>query len=324
EHNLKDISLEIPLGKFVVITGVSGSGKSTLMYDILYANYQRSRGRAVQDVGRVEQIDGWGHVADLLLVDQSPIGRTSRSNPVTYVKAFDPIRKIFAGTREAKIRRLNAGHFSFNVTGGRCEKCEGGGTTKIEMHFLADIYITCDACGGSRYQSHILEIKYRGKNIREVLDLTIDQSLEFFKTEPRICDSLSILSQVGLGYLKLGQSATTLSGGEAQRLKLAAELSGATRDNLLYLFDEPTTGLHYYDIAFLLTAFETLLKRGHSICVIEHNMEIIKCADYVIDLGPEGGEGGGEVVYAGPFQGLLKEPRSHTGYAFRKYLQNQN
>ncbi|MBI4372423.1 MAG: excinuclease ABC subunit UvrA [Candidatus Omnitrophica bacterium] len=329
EHNLKNISLEIPLGQFVVITGVSGSGKSTLMYDILYANYQRWRGRSVQDVGRVGRIDGWNEIGDLLLIDQSPIGRTSRSNPVTYVKAFDQIRKVFASTRDAKAHRLSAGHFSFNVPGGRCEKCEGAGVTKIEMHFLADIYITCEACGGSRYQSRILEMKYRGKNIRGVLDMTIDQALEFFsakggsaadgKEEPKICNSLAILSRVGLGYLALGQSATTLSGGEAQRLKLAAELSAAKRDHLLYLFDEPTTGLHYYDITYLLAAFETLLNAGHSICVIEHNMEVIKCADYVIDLGPEGGEGGGEVVYAGPLEGLFKAPRSHTGNALQKY-----
>lgn len=323
EHNLKGISLEIPLHQFVVITGVSGSGKSTLMYDILYANYLRWRGRSVQEVGRVSAIEGWGEVQDLLLIDQSPIGRTPRSNPVTYVKAFDQIRKVFAQTREAKMRRLTPGHFSFNVPGGRCEKCEGGGAEKIEMHFLADIFITCEACGGSRFQSSILEVKYRGKNIREVLEMTIEEALDFFKDEPKICNPLSILKQVGLGYLRLGQSATTLSGGEAQRLKLASELSRATHDNLLYLFDEPTTGLHYYDIAALLSAFETLLKRGHSLCVIEHNMEVIKCADYVVDLGPEGGEHGGEVVYAGPLEGLLKEPRSHTGIALKKYLAYQ-
>ncbi len=323
EHNLKGISLKIPLYQFVVITGVSGSGKSTLMYDILYANYLRWRGRSVQDVGRVSAIEGWEQVQDLLLIDQSPIGRTPRSNPVTYVKAFDQIRKVFAGTREAKARRLTASHFSFNVPGGRCEKCEGDGTAKIEMHFLADIYITCEACGGSRFQSSILEIRYRSKNIRDVLETTVDEALDFFKDEPRICGPLSILSQVGLGYLRLGQAATTLSGGEAQRLKLASELSSTTHDNLLYLFDEPTTGLHYYDIAALLLAFETLLKRGHSLCVIEHNMEIIKCADYIIDLGPEGGDRGGEVVYAGPLEGLLKERRSHTGIALKKYLSHQ-
>ncbi|MBI1977909.1 MAG: excinuclease ABC subunit UvrA [Candidatus Omnitrophica bacterium] len=341
EHNLKDIAVEIPLHQLVVITGVSGSGKSTLMYDVLYGNYERWCGRPIQDVGQVKTIDGWDEVQDLLLMDQSPIGRTPRSNPVTYIKAFDHIRKVFAQTQDARSRRLTAGHFSFNVPGGRCEKCEGGGIEKIEMHFLADIHITCEACGGSRYQSKILEVKYRGKTIRDVLDMTIDEALDFFsagggKDEPKICGSLNILTQVGLGYLRLGQSATTLSGGEAQRLKLAAELARGGRGGplcppdkttgahrgapLLYLFDEPTTGLHYYDIAMLLSAFETLLKRGHSICVIEHNMEVIKCADYVIDLGPEGGEEGGEVIYQGPLKGLLEVPCSYTGTALKKYL----
>ena len=345
-HNLKEISVEIPLQQFVVITGVSGSGKSTFLYDILYANYQRFRGRPAQDIGKVDKIEGFKNIQDTLLVDQSPIGKTPRSNPVTYVKAFDQIRKIFARTKEAKMRHLEPGHFSFNVPGGRCEQCEGAGVEKIEMHFLADMYVTCEACGGSRYQPHILEIRYQGKNIRDVLDITIEEALIFFSAEggsasrqesrrgspsaaggkggEKICESLSILSQVGLGYLRLGQAAPTLSGGEAQRLKLAAELSHAASENLLYLFDEPTTGLHYYDIAFLLSAFETLLNRGHSVCVIEHNMEVIKCADYVIDLGPEGGESGGEVIYAGSVDGLLKEPRSHTGRALRGYLERNH
>ncbi len=320
EHNLKGISVKIPLNQFVVITGVSGSGKSTLVYDILYGNYQRFRGRPIQDVGKVGKIEGFNHIKDLLLIDQSPIGRTPRSNPVTYIKAFDHIRKIFAQTRDAKLHGLTASHFSFNVPGGRCEKCEGEGAVKVEMHFLADIFVTCEACGGSRYQSHILDVRYRGKNIQEVLNLTVDEAIDFFRDENKLKNSLSILAQVGLGYLRLGQPATTLSGGEAQRLKLAAELSHGEGDNLLYLFDEPTTGLHYYDITFLLTAFETLLARGHSLCVIEHNMEIIKCADYVIDLGPEGGSGGGEVIYQGPLTGLLKTSHSHTGRALKNYL----
>ncbi|MBI4368242.1 MAG: excinuclease ABC subunit UvrA [Candidatus Omnitrophica bacterium] len=322
EHNLKDIQVEIPLHQLVVITGVSGSGKSTLMYDVLYGNYERWRGRPIQDVGRVERIEGWNQVRDLLFIDQSPIGRTPRSNPVTYVKAFDPIRRVFSRTREAKARRMSPSHFSFNVPGGRCEKCEGAGTEKIEMHFLADIYVTCEVCGGSRYQPGVLEIQYHGRNIRDVLEMTVEEATEFFREEPKIGNSLSILLAVGLGYLRLGQSAPTLSGGEAQRLKLAYELSKQANDNLFYLFDEPTTGLHYYDIAFLLRAFETLLERGHSICVIEHNMEVIKCADYIIDLGPEGGEDGGAVVYQGPLDGLLKEKRSHTGAALKKYLAN--
>lgn len=320
-HNLKRISVQIPLNQFVVITGVSGSGKSTLMYDVLYGNYRRFRGRPVQDIGKVDGIDGFQHIKDMLLIDQSPIGRTPRSNPVTYVKAFDFIRRIFSQTRNAKLKGLTASHFSFNVPGGRCEQCEGAGAVKVEMHFLADIFVTCEQCSGSRYQSHVLEIEVRGKNIRDVLNLTIDEALDFFRDEAKLKNALSVLSQVGLGYLRLGQSATTLSGGEAQRLKLAAELSVRQKDDqLLYLFDEPTTGLHYYDITFLLNAFDTLLARGHSVCVIEHNMEVIKCADYVIDLGPEGGEAGGEVVYQGTLKGLMKTPASHTGRALKSYL----
>ncbi len=320
EHNLKNISVQIPLNQFVVISGVSGSGKSTLLYDVLYGNYQRFRGRPVQDIGKVGKIEGFSHVKDLLLIDQSPIGRTPRSNPVTYMKSFDHIRKVFAATRDAKLRGLTPSHFSFNVPGGRCEKCEGAGAVKVEMHFLADIFVTCEACGGSRYQSQVLEVQCHGKNIRDVLNLTVEEAIDFFRDEIKLKKSLSILVQVGLGYLRLGQAATTLSGGEAQRLKLAFELSHAQDENLLYLFDEPTTGLHYYDITFLLTAFETLLARGHSLCVIEHNMEIIKCADYVIDLGPEGGDAGGEVVYQGALKGLLKEGRSLTGQALKGYL----
>ncbi|OGX06187.1 MAG: excinuclease ABC subunit A [Omnitrophica bacterium RIFCSPLOWO2_12_FULL_50_11] len=327
EHNLKGISVKIPLHCFTVVTGVSGSGKSTLMYDVLYANYLRWLGRSVQEVGAVERIDGWDGVDDVLLIDQSPIGRTPRSNPVTYVKAFDPIRKLFSSTSDARKRKLSAGYFSFNVPGGRCDQCQGEGVQKIEMHFLADLYVTCEACSGTRYQAQVLDVRYRGKNIREVLDLTVDEALEFFKDQPKATDPLSVVAQVGLGHLRLGQSATTLSGGEAQRLKLASELvHGRQHDGrpqgapLLYLFDEPTTGLHYYDIASLLSAFETLLARGHAICVIEHNLEVIKCADYVIDLGPEGGDQGGRVVYEGPLQGILKVEESHTGAALKRYL----
>ena len=322
EHNLKRISIGIPLHRFTVITGISGSGKSTLMYNVLYANYLRWRGRAVQDVGRVERIDGWDQIRDVLLIDQSPIGRTPRSNPVTYMKAFDPIRKLFASTSDARRRKLDAGHFSFNVPGGRCDQCQGEGVQKIEMHFLADIEVTCEACGGSRYQERILDVRYHERNIRQVLDLTVDDALDFFKDQPTVTNPLLILAEVGLGHLRLGQAATTLSGGEAQRLKLASELSRGSKegDNILYLFDEPTTGLHYYDIAKLLSAFETLVARGHSICVIEHNLEVIQCADYVIDLGPEGGDQGGHVVYEGPLQGILKVEESHTGVALRKHF----
>lgn len=323
EHNLKHISVEIPLEGLTVITGVSGSGKSTLMYDVLYANYLKWRGRAVQDVGQVGSIEGFEAVEDMLMIDQSPIGRTPRSNPVTYMKAFDEIRKIYSETREAKRNGFTPGHFSFNGAHGRCEKCEGAGMQKIEMHFLADIYIICETCGGTRYQSHVLEVRYKDKNIHEVLSMTVGEALHFFEDRPRACAPLAILTEVGLGHLRLGQPASTLSGGEAQRLKLASELvhggdSWVTKP-LFYLFDEPTTGLHYYDIQSLIRSFERLLERGHAVCLIEHNMEVIKCADYVIDLGPEGGEAGGELLYAGTLQGLLEIDRSQTAQALQRY-----
>jgi excinuclease ABC subunit A len=322
EHNLKDIRVEIPLGQFVVVTGVSGSGKSTLIHNCLYGNFLRKRGRSVQDVGCIRKIAGWEHLADMSLIDQSPVGRSPRSNPVTYLKAFDDIRKCFSGTRDAKLRRLSSGDFSFNVPGGRCPVCEGDGKIKVEMHFLADVYIECEACSGTRYQPHILEVKYREKNIHEVLNLSVDEAFEFFGGEERLLAKLDILRKVGLNYLRLGQSSLTLSRGEAQRLKLAAELMGENRTggNVLYIFDEPTTGLHYHDIQFLMNAFAELLERGNSLVVIEHNMEVIKCADHLIDLGPEGGEQGGEVVYQGPLKGILKAHRSYTGQFLRKYF----
>ncbi len=319
-HNLKDISLKIPLHRLVVLTGVSGSGKSTLLYDILYANYERFRGRPISEVGLTRQTDGFHLISDMVLIDQSPIGRTPRSNPATYLKVFDDVRAAFAKTKDAKAKKLQAGLFSFNVPGGRCERCEGAGFLKVEMHFLADVFVTCESCQGTRYQNHVLDIRYHGKNIHEVLQLTIDEAVRFFSTEERIVQKLSILVDMGLGYLRLGQSATTLSSGEAQRLKLAAEMSHNGTSNLLYLFDEPTTGLHYHDVELLLSAFDKILKKGHSICVIEHNMEIIKCADYVIDLGPEGGEKGGEIVYSGAVEGLMKTSGSHTGQFLKKYL----
>ncbi len=322
-HNLKHISVEIPLHQLVVVTGVSGSGKSSLIYDVLYNNYLRYRGRPVQDAGPVEKITGWEKVRDVALIDQSQIGRTPRSNPVTYIQVFDQIRKAFASTPEARMRGLHPGSFSFNVPGGRCDVCEGDGVKTVEMHFLADVHVTCDACHGTRFQNHVLEVKYRGKSIYEVLELTVAEAIEFFADKPKISGKLSVLNQVGLGYLRLGQSATTLSGGEAQRLKLAFEIARLSGENLLYLFDEPTTGLHYYDIAALLSAFEILLARGHSICVIEHNMEVIKCADYCIDLGPEGGDRGGEVVYEGPLAGLVRKEDSHTGRCLQEYLSSR-
>ncbi|MBI4550122.1 MAG: excinuclease ABC subunit UvrA [Candidatus Omnitrophica bacterium] len=322
EHNLKDIRVDIPLGCLAVLTGVSGSGKSTLLYDILYNNYQRFRGRPVQDLGKLRSAKGWDKITDMVLVDQSPIGRTPRSNPVTYIKAFDEIRKIFARTEAARRAGYSAGSFSFNVEGGRCPECEGSGKIKVEMHFLADIYIECERCGGKRYQDKMLDVRYRGKNIHEVLQLSVDEAAAFFQDHAELVSKLDILRKVGLGYLGLGQSALTLSAGEAQRMKLALEMAGSAKGRILYLFDEPTTGLHYHDIRYLLQAFRELIARGHSIVLIEHNMEVIREADYVIDLGPEGGEDGGEVVFAGRLDELLALPpkRSYTADYLRRYL----
>ena len=325
EHNLKNINVEIPLGCFVVMTGVSGSGKSTFLYDILYAHYQRFRGRPVQDLGKVRSISGWEGVGDMVLVDQSPIGRTPRSNPITYIKAFDGIRKIFAATEQAKRLGLSPGDFSFNVEGGRCEECEGNGQIKVEMHFLADIYVECEKCQGRRYQKKILDIRHKEKNIHDVLSMTFDAAAEFFSGHADLVSRLPILQKIGLGYLRLGQSALTLSAGEAQRMKLALEMTEARAEKILYLFDEPTTGLHYHDIRYLLQAFRELLSRGHSIVVIEHNMEVIQQADYVIDLGPEGGEEGGAVVFSGTLTQMMKSASavSHTAVYLKKYLEKQ-
>lgn len=312
EHNLKNIDVKIPLGKLVLITGVSGSGKSTLLYEVLYHHFLRFRGRPVQDLGKIKSIKGLENVDEIVLVDQSPIGRTPRSNPATYLKIFDEIRKVFAATREAKQQGFETGHFSFNVDGGRCDTCKGDGRVKVEMHFLADVFVLCEACQGKRFKPEVLEIEYRGKNIDEVLGLTIDDAAIFFQDIKNAAAKLAILQKVGLGYLRLGQSATTLSGGEAQRMKLAYEISEKTANHMLYIFDEPTTGLHDHDIRFLMEAFEELLSRGHSLIVIEHNIDVIQAADYVIDLGPEGGDKGGQVLYQGPLQGLKNCVNSYT------------
>lgn len=320
EHNLHSIDVSIPLGQFVVITGVSGSGKSTLVYDVLYQNYLRWRGRPVQDLGKVREICGFGKIGEMVLVDQTPVGRTPRSNPATYLKAFDEIRKIFGMSQTARKAGFGARHFSFNAEGGRCEECKGDGRIKIEMHFLADVYVPCEACGGKRFKPDVLKIRYLGKSIDEVLQMTVEEALSFFRDRPLLKEKLSVLQKVGLGYLRLGQPAPTLSGGEAQRLKLAYEVGARTGEQILYLFDEPTTGLHYHDISYLMGAFEELLARGHSLVVIEHNMEVIRCADWIIDLGPEGGEEGGNVVYAGPREGLLESPLSHTGHYLNRHL----
>jgi excinuclease ABC subunit A len=337
-HNLKNIDLAVPLGMLVAITGVSGSGKSTLLHDVLFqalsAAKKQSNGDAIPSPDWSE-LEGEDLIDDVILVDQSPIGRTPRSNPVTYIKAFDGIRDLFASLPEAKKRGFTAGHFSFNIPGGRCETCQGDGTVTVEMQFLADVELICEECKGARYKPQVLEVRYRSKNIHEVLDLTVKEALHFFSGVPKIVDKLRVLEEVGLGYLRLGQSATTLSGGEAQRMKLAAHLQPASRDigrpssaaerarrrnRMLYIFDEPTTGLHFDDVSKLLSAFRRLIDAGGSILVIEHNLEVIKTADWVIDLGPEGGERGGYVVGAGPPEAIAKLPNSYTGKFLARVL----
>src|SRR5688572_7374615 len=289
EHNLKNVSVEIPLDMLVCVTGVSGSGKSTLVHDVLYAGIKKKRGEWQGQVGHFKEIKGAELVDDIILVDQSPIGRTPRSNPVTYIKAYDAIREVFASTNGAKARGYNASHFSFNVPGGRCETCQGDGTVTVEMQFLADVELVCDECQGTRFKSSLLEIRYRGKNIHEVLQLTVREAIAFFNQTPRIASKLRVLDDVGLGYLRLGQSATTLSGGEAQRVKLASYLSKRSGERMLYIFDEPTTGLHFDDINKLLASFRRLIDAGGSLVVIEHNLDVIRTSDWIIDLGPEGG-----------------------------------
>ncbi|OQA51301.1 MAG: UvrABC system protein A [Candidatus Omnitrophica bacterium ADurb.Bin292] len=321
-HNLKKIRAEIPLGRLAVLTGVSGSGKSTLLYNVLYNHYLKSKGQPVSrdELGNVKRIAGFDGVEDMVLVDQSSLGRSPRSNPATYTKAFEEVRKVFASTRQAKRAGFDAGYFSFNSEKGRCPVCKGDGAVKVEMHFLADIFVPCEACQGRRFKNEVLEIEYQGLNIDKVLQLTIDESVDFFQARKAIVDKLEPLRKIGLGYLKLGQPTLTLSGGEAQRLKLACEMAEPFSGAALYLLDEPTTGLHERDIHHLLTAFDELLARGHSLFVIEHHMGLIALADYVIDLGPEGGEEGGEIIYQGDMAGLLECNRSHTGRCLKKYL----
>ncbi len=314
-HNLKNIDVMIPLGVLVAVTGVSGSGKSTLVHDVLYQALQAKRSRA-NFKHLCERIEGDVHLTGIELVDQSPIGRTPRSNPATYLKAFDAIREVFAATPQARQRGYGAGHFSFNIPGGRCEACQGDGTVTVEMQFLADVELVCEQCRGTRFQAGILEVRFREKNIHEVLRMTVHEALQFFAGLRKVTSRLQVLEDIGLGYLRLGQPASTLSGGEAQRLKLASHLVHSDNAGMLYVFDEPTTGLHLDDIQKLLIAFGRLLKEGASIVVIEHNLEIIKCADWVIDLGPEGGAGGGRVVAAGPPEQIAASPDSLTG----KYL----
>ena len=320
EHNLKGVDVEIPLGLLTCVTGVSGSGKSTLVHEVIYAALKRAKGDWDRRVGSHTKLEGTELISDVVLVDQAPIGRTPRSNPVTYLKAFDPIRELFATTKDARARGLTASHFSFNVPGGRCEACEGEGEVKVEMQFLADVFVPCDQCEGKRFKSQVLDVKYRGRGVDQVLDMTVREALTFFTNSPKVLRRLQVLDEIGLGYLRLGQPATTLSGGEAQRIKIAAHLSTNTGDRVLYILDEPTTGLHFDDIAKLLAAFRKLLAAGHTLLVIEHNLDVIKTADWVIDLGPEGGEEGGQVVATGTPEQIAQLDRSHTGRYLRDVL----
>jgi excinuclease ABC subunit A len=320
EHNLKNVEVAIPLNTLTVVTGVSGSGKSTLVHDVLYAAIKRAKGGWDRRVGTFRKLEGAEFITDAVLVDQAPIGRTPRSNPVTYLKAFDPIRELFAATKDARSRGLTASHFSFNVPGGRCEACQGEGEVRVEMQFLADVFVPCDQCDGKRFKPQVLEVRYRGRTIHQVLDLTVREALTFFSSSPKVLRRLQVLDEIGLGYLRLGQPATTLSGGEAQRIKIAAHLSSHGGERLLYILDEPTTGLHFDDIAKLLTAFKKLLEAGHTLLVIEHNLDVIKTADYIIDLGPEGGEDGGHVVATGTPEQIAQVDASHTGQYLRPVL----
>jgi excinuclease ABC subunit A len=331
-NNLKNIDVEIPLGMLVAITGVSGSGKSSLVHQVLYRAVARALGQTegADPTGLFRDLTGAERLNDVVLVDQTPIGRTPRSNPVTYIKAFDLIRELFAAQPDAKRLSLTPGHFSFNIPGGRCKTCEGDGTVTVEMQFLADVELPCEDCNGTRYQARILGVQYKGKSIHDVLNLTVKEALRFFVGIPRLLDKLAVLDEVGLGYLRLGQSATTLSGGEAQRVKLAAHLAQVRAANanirtsgmsrVLYILDEPTTGLHFDDVSKLLTALRKLIDGGGSLVVIEHNLDVIKSADWVIDLGPEGGSGGGQVLAVGTPEDIAANLHSHTGHWLAKVL----
>jgi excinuclease ABC subunit A len=320
EHNLKNITVGIPIGVLTLITGVSGSGKSTLIYDILYKGLMKKLHGSRVTPGKHESIQCDSEIDKVIVIDQSPIGKTPRSNPATYTKVFDEIRKIFSQTPEAKIRGYKPGRFSFNVKGGRCEACHGDGLIKIEMNFLPDIYVECEECKGKRYNQETLEVRYKEKNIADVLDMSVEENLQLFKNIPYIRKKLEVLSQVGLGYIKLGQSSTTLSGGEAQRIKLTRELSKKSTGKTLYLLDEPTTGLHFHDVKKLIMVLNHLVDKGNTVAVIEHNLEVIKSADYIIDLGPDGGEQGGEIVAEGTPERITKSPKSYTGKILKKYM----
>lgn len=320
ENNLKNVNVKIPLGKFVCVTGVSGSGKSSLVNEILYKKLANALNRARKKAGNHKKIEGIEHLDKVINIDQSPIGRTPRSNPATYTGLFTDIRDVFAHTNEAKIRGFGPGRFSFNVSGGRCESCQGDGIIKIEMHFLPDIYVPCEVCKGKRYNRETLEVKYKGKSISDVLDMTVEEGLEFFKNIPKIQRRLQTLYDVGLGYIKIGQPSTTLSGGEAQRVKLATELSRRSTGRTIYILDEPTTGLHTADVHRLIDVLNILADAGNTVVVIEHNLDVIKTADHIIDLGPEGGAGGGEIVFEGTPEECMKCKKSYTGKYLKKHI----
>jgi excinuclease ABC subunit A len=313
-NNLKDVTLRLPVGLFVCVTGVSGSGKSTLINDTLYQAVARHLYDSAEEPAAHDEVEGLEHFDKVISVDQSPIGRTPRSNPATYTGLFTPIRELFAQVKEARERGYGPGRFSFNVKGGRCEACQGDGLIKVEMHFLPDVYVPCDVCHGQRYNRETLEIRYKGKNISEVLGMTVEQAFAFFEPVPAVARKLATLLDVGLGYITLGQSATTLSGGEAQRVKLALELSKRDTGRTLYILDEPTTGLHFHDIEMLLTVLHRLRDHGNTVVVIEHNLDVIKTADWIVDLGPEGGAGGGHIVAEGPPEVVARSAESHTGH----------